>query len=308
MDAPEPKAVPIVCGPTGSGKTGVTLALADQFPLEVVSADSRQIIRHLNIGTAKPTPEERNKVTFHLVDIVEPGERYSAFRFVEDANAAIAGILERGRIPLVVGGTGLYLSALSEGVVEIENDDLAVRGKLEAEMEEIGPEAMHERLTGIDPLEAANLHPNNRVRVIRALEVFHLTGRSKSELIATGGYTKSAFEFAYYCLLPDRQALYEVINARVDKMISRGLLEELRLLTQCGRADDVRRAQVIGYSELLDFLDGEVSLEEAIARIKQNTRRYAKRQYTWFTHQATCRVFSDPVSLGADLATQLKSY
>ena len=308
MDAPDPKAVPIVCGPTGSGKTGVALALADQFPVEVVSADSRQIIRHLNIGTAKPTPYERNKVTFHLVDTIEPGERYSAFRFVEDANAAIAGILERGRIPLVVGGTGLYLRALTEGVVEIENDDLAVREKLEAEMEKIGPEVMHDRLAGIDPLEAAKLHPNNRVRVIRALEIFHLTGRTKSELMNTGGYAKSTFEFVYYCLLPDRQALYEAINARVDEMISQGLVEELRLLVEAGRADDVRRAQVIGYSELLDFLGGEVSLEEAIARIKQNTRRYAKRQYTWFSRQAACRVFSNPVSLGADLATQLKLY
>ncbi len=308
MDAPEPKSVPIVCGPTGSGKTGVALALADQFPVEVVSADSRQIVRHLNIGTAKPTPDECNKVTFHLVDIIEPGERYSAFRFVEDANAAIAGILERGRTPLVVGGTGLYLRALTEGVVQIDNDDLAVREKLETEMEEIGPKAMHERLAGIDPLEAGKLHPNNRVRVIRALEIFHLTGRTKSELINTGGYAKSAFEFAYYCLLPDRQALYQAINARVDKMLSEGLLEELRLLVEEGRADSVRRAQVIGYSELLDFLDGGISLDEATARIKQNTRRYAKRQYTWFSRQAACRVFSDPDSLGADLATQLKLY
>jgi len=178
--------IPIVCGPTACGKTGIALELAPSYPLEIVSADSRQVVRHLDIGTAKPTAEERAIAPHHLIDLIEPGQRYTAFRFIDEATAAIDSILAREHVPVVVGGTGLYLRALTDGVVEIENDDLGIRERLERDMEELGPEAMHERLQSIDPLEAAAVHPHNTVRVIRALEICHLTGRGKAELVTTG--------------------------------------------------------------------------------------------------------------------------
>jgi len=294
--------VPIICGPTGSGKTAIAVELAGDYPVEIVSADSRQVIKHLNIGTAKPTSEERKRVRFYLIDIVEPGERYSAYRFASEAEKAISEILEREHIPLVVGGTGLYLRALSEGVVEIDEHDMQLREQLEKEMEEIGPEAMYEKLERIDPLEAVRLHPNNRVRVIRALEIFYLAGKTKSELVITGSYNKSDRSYSYYCLALPREKLYECINNRVDCMMTEGLLEELQCLIEQGKGEGIRKANVIGYAELLDYIEGNCSLDAAVAMIKQNSRRYAKRQMTWFRHQSGCRMYADAESLCRSLA------
>jgi tRNA dimethylallyltransferase len=301
----ESKAIPVVCGPTASGKTGVAVELGEAFAVEVVSADSRQIIRHLEIGTAKPTEQERRAVSFHLVDLIDPGERYTAFRFIDDATSAIRSILSRGRIPLVVGGTGLYLRALTEGVVEIDSDDMHVREELEQQMEQLGPERMHERLAQVDPLEAAMIHPNNKVRVIRALEMFYLTGKSKSELVVTGAYKSSPFPFRYFCLMPPRSALYEIINARVDQMMAQGLLAEIESLVAAGWKDRIAAANVIGYKELLDYVDGRLTLKEAVSLIKQNTRRYAKRQSTWFRNLADGEKFESRESLIDALAAYL---
>lgn len=291
MGAAENRKIPIICGPTGAGKTGVAVRLAEEFPVEIVSADSRQIIRHLEIGTAKPTSEERAQVPFHLIDIIEPGERYSAFRFLEDADRCVGEILGRKNIPLVVGGTGLYLRALSEGVIEIDSDREDIRKKLEGEMERLGPEAMHRRLNEIDPEEAARVHPNNKVRVMRGLEIFELTGKTKSALAASGTYKRSSYFFDFFCLAPPRTRLYETIDARVDRMMSEGLLSEIDTLVRSGLAEQIRRANVIGYAELLEYLEDRCTLEEAVAAVKQNSRRYAKRQMTWFRHQADCRFF-----------------
>ena len=300
--------IPIICGPTGAGKTGAAVALAARFPIEVISADSRQIVRHLDIGTAKPTVDESAAVAFHLVDIIEPGERYTAFRFIDEANAAIADILNRRRVPVVVGGTGLYLRALTEGIVEIEDTDLTIRERLEREMEEIGPEAMYARLEQVDPLEAAKVHPNNRVRVIRALEIFELTGRSRSELAVTGRYRKGEYDFAYFCLAQPRDELYRRINERVDCMMAAGLLEEVKRHVAEGRQEALCRANVIGYNELLLHLDGQFELDEAIALIKQNHRRYAKRQLTWFRHQVKARLFDRREALEAALIPMLETF
>ncbi len=289
---PDLPPIPIICGPTGAGKTGVAVEAANRFPIEVVSADSRQIIRDLNIGTAKPTRREQAAVPMHLIDIIEPGERYSAFRFIDDANAAIEDILSRQSVPVVVGGTGLYLRALTEGIVEIDEEDLNIRRRLEAEMDELGPEAMHDRLASVDPIEAGKTHPNNRVRVIRALEIFELTGRSRSELAATGRYRKAEYPFVYFCLAPPRGELYERINQRVDRMMADGLLEEVRGLVEQGKEEAIRRANVIGYNEMLGHLDGRLTLDEAVALLKQTHRRYAKRQMTWFRHQ-TGAIFAE---------------
>ena len=297
-DVPDPVPIPIIYGPTASGKTAVAVRLAGMYPIEVISADSRQIIRRLDIGTAKPTAEQRRKVQFHLVDLVEPGERYTAFQFIEDAERAIDDILRRSRIPLIVGGTGLYLRALTEGVVEIEGDDLGVRQRLEEEMREQGPEAMYRRLCRIDPAEAAGLHANNRVRVMRALEIYYLTGKTKSELMRTGNSRKSRHTFTYFCLLPDRQKLYRAIEERVDRMLAQGLLEEVEYLCREGLAESIKKVNTIGYKELLDHVNGRRTLAEAASLIKQNTRRYAKRQITWARHQInSARIFSDSQEL-----------
>jgi tRNA dimethylallyltransferase len=294
--------IPIVCGPTASGKTSIALRLAEHAPIEVVSADSRQIIRYLDIGTAKPTAEVQGRVKFHLIDIVDPGQRYSAFSFIDDASAAIADILGRKRLPVVVGGTGLYLRALSEGVVEIDGEDLELRDRLEGECERVGIEVMYEQLEKIDPLEAAKVHPNNAVRIIRALEIYHLTGMPKSQLVATGAYKKSGYAFDYLCLNPDRDRLYGIINERVETMIKAGWLSEVHRLIDRGWVDKTRQASIIGYKELLDHIEGDLSLDEAVALIKQNTRRYAKRQMTWFRRQKGIRFFENPDSLNAVLA------
>ena len=303
----ESSTIPIICGPTGSGKTGVAVELAAKFPIEVVSADSRQIIKHLDIGTAKPTPEECNKVRFHLVDLIEPGEAYSAYRFVDDACAALADIIERNRIPVLVGGTGMYLRALTDGVVEIDNEDTAIREQLQDEMSRTGPQAMYDQLARVDPTEAARLHPNNRVRVIRALEIYRLTGRPKSELLAEAAHRKGNYSFEYLCLLPDRQELYAAIDRRVDQMMTAGWPAELERLVDAGLGEAIRQARVIGYGELLQFMDGELTLETAVDLIKQNSRRYAKRQYTWFRNQTSGRIFSSRGELTSALADQFSA-
>ncbi|PWB68375.1 tRNA (adenosine(37)-N6)-dimethylallyltransferase MiaA [candidate division GN15 bacterium] len=289
--------IPIICGPTASGKTSLALALAAEYPIEIVSADSRQLVRHLDIGTAKPTAEEQARVPFHLIDVIEPGERYSAFRYIGDASLAIDQILKRGRIPVVVGGTGLYLRALTDGVVEIDQSDMTIRDQLEREMAENGPQAMYERLKQIDPLEAAKIHPHNRVRVIRALEIFHLTGKSKSEITATGGHRKPDYAFEYFCLAPPRAELYETINRRVDRMVGDGLVTEFESLLARGYLERIRRANIIGYNELIDWQEGRWSLDEAVASIKQNTRRYAKRQMTWFRGQTGSTLYETAASI-----------
>jgi tRNA dimethylallyltransferase len=300
-------AIAVICGPTGSGKTAAALTLAEKYPVEVVSADSRQVIKYLDIGTAKPTAEERGAVTFHLLDIVEPGERYSAYRFLVDAEAAIGRCLQMGNIPLVVGGTGLYLNALTNGVVEIPEDhDGLVRSRLETDLGRLGPKALHARLMQVDPDEARKIHPNNAIRVMRALEIFELTGKSKSQIVISGSYKISGYRFVTYCLLPPRDELYAEIDSRVDRMMRAGLLEELRVLITRGLGESIRRANVIGYQELMEHLDGRYSIDEAIALIKQNTRRYAKRQMTWFRHQTDGRVFANTKAVAAAVAADLE--
>jgi tRNA dimethylallyltransferase len=294
---PEDIRIPIICGPTGSGKTSVALELAERIPIEIVSADSRQLVKRLNIGTAKPTAEEQARVAYHLIDMIEPGERYSAFRFIDDANTVIDGILKRGPLPVVVGGTGLYLRALTDGVVEMDADDMGTRERLEREMAEYGAQAMYDRLKEIDPIEASRIHPHNKVRVIRALEIFSVTGKSKSELSATGRHRRSPYRFTYFCLVPPRPSLYSAIDARVESMMAEGLIDEITALVGEGLKIAIRKSNIIGYNEILDYLEGRQSLSEAVALIKQNSRRYAKRQMTWFRHQVDCTCIEEKAQL-----------
>ena len=300
--------IPIICGPTGSGETSIALKLAGKFPVEIVSADSRQVFRNLDIGTAKPTKEEQESVPFHLIDIIDPGEKYTAFKFIEDAEKAISDILGRNKLPVLVGGTGLYLKALTVGILKIENENSEIRTELEKELAEKGSEQMYRQLCEIDAPEAEKFHPHNKVRILRALEIYRLTGRPKSELVKSSDYKKSSYNFKHYCLLPDRDKLYKKIEERVEKMISGGLLAEIKNLAAKNFIEPLRRMNVIGYGELIKYQDGVLSLEEALAMIKQNSRRYAKRQFTWFRNQLEGEFFVDSKSLIAQFNSDYANF
>ena len=263
------------------------------MPIEIVSADSGQMIRSLDIGTAKPGKKEQKQVQFHLIDIIEPGDDYSAFQFIADADRAITEILSRKKVPVIAGGTGLYLKALVEGVFDIESHDPQIRIRLEKELEELGAEAMYNILKNVDPDEAAKVHLNNKVRVIRALEIYYLTGLPKSELTKSGRHKKSRFDFQFFSLMPPRAELYERINSRVDEMIKNGLLDEIKGFIKAGNAELVQKMNVIGYNELFEHISGNITLEQAVLLIKQNSRRYAKRQFTWFRRQIKSEVFTN---------------
>ncbi len=273
--------IPILTGPTGAGKTGVALSLLEIHPdIQVISADSRQIYKHLNIGTDKPPGDILKKYNFHLVDFVRPGERYTAFDFVRDANKIIEDTLSEGGVPLICGGTGLYIRSLVEGIVEIE-DDFDVRERLENDTIEKGPQYLYEKLQEIDPEEAAKVHPHNIKKIIRALEIFHIAGKTKTELLSSGPINDS-HRFEIVCLMPPRDILYEKINRRVDQMMEAGLLEEVRTICGDGLKGIVEEINVIGYTEVIKHIDAIIDKETAINLIKQNSRRYAKRQITWF--------------------------
>lgn len=241
--------------------------------------------KRLNIGTGKPSREEQDAVRHHVIDLIEPGESYSAARFVADASAAVTDILSRGKEPLIVGGTGLYLRALIDGLLELDEPSVQIRESVAREIAQLGAEQAWEKLRTIDPLEAAKFHPNNTVRLARALELFYQTGKSKSELIASGYHIRSPHQYLIHALVPERAGLYAAIEQRVDLMIKAGWEEEIRQLIDRGFGPKVALANVIGYTELLGHLEGRIDRSEAIARIKQETRRYAKRQLTWLRHQ-----------------------
>ncbi len=282
--------IPILTGPTGAGKTGVALRLLEIRPdIHVISADSRQIYKLLTIGTDKPSEDVLKKYNFHLVDFVQPGERYTAFDFVRDANRIIEEALSGGDIPLICGGTGLYISSLVEGIVEIE-DDLDVRKKLEDDTIEKGPQYLYEKLQEIDPEEAAAVHPHNLKKIIRALEIFYITGKTKTELLASTPVNNN-YKFEIICLMPPRDALYDKINRRVDDMIRAGLFDEVKMIYATGIKAIVEDINVIGYTEIIKNIDGLIDMSTAVNLIKQNSRRFAKRQITWFKGMEKIKYF-----------------
>ncbi|MBR6920819.1 MAG: tRNA (adenosine(37)-N6)-dimethylallyltransferase MiaA [Clostridia bacterium] len=277
----KPKII-IVGGPTASGKSGVALKLAEEFDGEIISSDSMQIYKRLDIGTAKPTLEEQARVRHHLVDIVEPWENYSAADFVRDAKAAIEDVSHRGKLPVICGGTGLYIEALihpTDYSSETDADE-----ELRAALMEKDAHELWLQLEQIDPEAAAKTHENNKKRVVRALEIYYKTGKTKTET----DKEQKKYEPEYDVLLLltgfcDREVLYGRINRRVDEMISAGLAEETKRLLETGDLRPGTTAyQAIGYKELFPYINGESSLEECIEKLKQATRNYAKRQLTWF--------------------------
>ena len=271
-----------ICGPTASGKTALSVALAKQLHTEIISADSMQIYRGMNIGTAKPTAAERQGVPHHLLDICAPGEAFSVARYVELADAAAQDVLSRGMIPIVAGGTGLYMDALIEcSTFSGDETDLSVREKYQRMAAEQGNEAVHACLAKVDPEGAERLHPNNLKRVIRALEVYEQTGMTIDAFNRLHKRPAPKYAALKIGICPaERQTLYDRIDRRVDQMLADGLLEETKRLLDSGALAGTA-AQAIGYKELLGYLQGDALLADCVALLKQRSRNYAKRQLTW---------------------------
>lgn len=271
-----------ICGPTASGKTALSVALAKQLHTEIISADSMQIYRGMDIGTAKPTAEERQGVPHHLLDICAPGEAFSVARYVELADAAAQDVLSRGMVPIVAGGTGLYMDALIEcSTFSGDETDLSVREKYQRMAAEQGNEAVHACLAKVDPEGADRLHPNNLKRVIRALEVYEQTGMTIDAFNRLHKRPAPKYAALKIGICPaERQTLYDRIDRRVDQMLADGLLEETKRLLDSGALAGTA-AQAIGYKELLGYLQGDAPLADCVALLKQRSRNYAKRQLTW---------------------------
>ncbi|MFH2010944.1 MAG: tRNA (adenosine(37)-N6)-dimethylallyltransferase MiaA [bacterium] len=272
----------VICGPTAAGKTGAAIRVCAAVDGEVVSADAVQIYRHLDIGSAKPTREERAAAPHHVIDVVDPTERYSAARYIEDAERAIADIRSRGRRPVVTGGCGLYIKALLYGLCPAPPADPDIRAELEQEAEDGGAGTLHRRLRLIDPSTAERLHPADRVRVVRALEVYLITGRPISEHQAEHGFHEARHRAVVWGLDPGPEPLRERIDARVDQMMAEGFLEEVSGLLDRGYEPSSPGLSSPGYRELVAHLAGELKLDEAIRLIGRSHRHYARRQRTWF--------------------------
>ena len=274
----------VVAGPTASGKTALGIALAKDFNGEIVSADSMQIYRGMDIGTAKASLAEREGIPHHMLDVAEPWEDYSVARYVEQAEACCRDILRRGKLPILVGGTGLYIDSLVSGrdFAAVDSDQ-GLREALSAEYDALGGEAMHRRLQEIDPERAAILHPGDKRRIVRALEVYRLTGMTITEHDRQTRALPKRFDAAAIHLnFKNRAALYARIDRRVDMMVEQGLFREVEGLLAAGLSPESTAMQAIGYKEAVRSLQGELRREEAVALIKQASRRYAKRQSTWF--------------------------
>lgn len=272
----------VVCGPTASGKTAVGVELALRLGGEVVSADSMQIYKGLAISTAKPSPEEMKGIPHHLMDFLRPDEPFSVADYVKMARECISDIHNRGKLPIIVGGTGLYINSLIDNISfdHIVSDD-SLRKKLESEATEMGREHMYEKLRSLDPEAAESIHPNNVIRVIRAIEMCMLSGRTGSENREESRKNESPYDpcmIGLTCF--DRQVLYDRINRRVDKMLEEGLEAEVRAVYEKYKLRTAFNA--IGFKEMIPYFEGECSLEEAADKIKQESRHYAKRQLTWF--------------------------
>ena len=277
----KPKII-VICGATGIGKTSVGIELAQKFGGEIISADSMQIYRYMDIGTAKPTPAELAQVQHHMIDIVDPDEDYDAVQFSRQARDRIAEIAKRGRVPFIVGGTGLYIKALLHGLFQSKPVDPKIRNRLKIEAEKNGSQAFHERLQQVDPDTAGRLHPNDSYRILRALETIESTGKSISELHQEHGFEDDPYTALKIGLQMDRRKLYERIDKRVDLMIEAGLVEEVKKLLRMGYTADLKSMQSIGYRHVVEYLQDKVQWDECIRTLKRDTRRFAKRQFTWF--------------------------
>lgn len=282
----EKKPLIILTGPTAVGKTKASIGLAKAIGGEIISTDSMQVYRHMDIGSAKITKEEMADVPHYLIDVLEPEEEFHVVRFQQMAKAAMADIYSRGKIPIIVGGTGFYIQALLYDIDFTENEgDSVYREKLEALAKEKGAAYLHGQLAMVDPKSAEEIHANNIKRVIRALEFYHQTGQKISEHNERERQKESPYQFCYFVLNDRRECLYERIDQRVDQMIRNGLVQEVQTLKERGCTKQMVSMQGLGYKEIFSYLEGDCSLEEAVYIIKRDTRHFAKRQLTWFKRE-----------------------
>jgi len=294
----------VITGPTGVGKTEVAVRLARLLPLEVVSADSRQVYRRMDIATGKPAPAQLESVPHHLIDVVDPDERYHAARFKAEAEVAIRQIRERGRLPALVGGTGLYIRALVRGLLPAPPADLAVRAHLAEWASREGTVALHARLGELAPEAARRIHPRDRIRLIRALEIHQLTGQP---LPPRDHWRKNPSEFRLMMvgLTTSRELLYRALEARVDRMVQLGLAEEVRRLFDAGYDERLPSMQGIGYGHFAAVIRGRSTPARAVNLMKRDTKRYAKRQWTWFAREPEIRWVDVQVAGGIEGAAEL---
>lgn len=291
----------ILAGPTAVGKTSLSIRLAKETGGEIISADSMQVYRHMDIGSAKITKEEMEGVPHYLVNVLEPEEEFNVVRFQQMAKEAAERIWKKGKIPLVVGGTGFYIQALLYDIDFTENDgDESYRRQLERKAsDEEGDSELYEILKTVDPKAAQEIHPRNIKRIIRALEFYHQTGKKISEHNETQRQKESPYNYAYFVLTDERSRLYERIDRRVDLMMEQGLLDEVRYLKERGVRKDSTAMQGLGYKELYAYLEGEYPLDEAVRIIKRDTRHFAKRQLTWFKRERDV-IWADKSVIGQD--------
>ena len=279
--AEKPKII-VICGPTGVGKTKVAVEIADRCRAEIISADSMQVYRYMDIGTAKPTAAERARTVHHLIDIVDPDEPFDAVRYAHLAHAKVMQLQHKRILPFVVGGTGLYIKALLHGLFRSKPLDPLIRLRLRQEAARYGSAILYDRLQRLDPASANRLHPHDTYRIIRALETVESTGRSIAEHHRDHGFADDRFQVLKICFQMDRPKLYARINQRVDGMIAAGFADEVKKLLDLGYAGGLKSMQSIGYRHMVDFIEGRLPWEECVRTLKRDTRRFAKRQLTWF--------------------------
>ncbi len=276
----------IICGPTGSGKSSVGLRLATRYGGSIIGADSRQIYRRLDIGTAKPSKADRQRIPHHLIDVADITENFTARRYAELAGEAIEHIGQADSIPIIVGGAGLYIEALTRGLFEGPERDSQLRSELEARADFEGSDVLYRELMEIDPESAKGFSPNDVIRIIRALEIFKLTGKIPSQMKKAGRHSIPEAEYYWIGLDLPRSELYDRINCRVDKMVSDGLIAEIEELIADGLAEPIKKKKIVGYYEIIGALEGKTSIDEALELAKQHSRNYAKCQMTWFRNRA----------------------
>ncbi len=270
----------VIGGATASGKTATGIRLAEKFNAEIINADSRQVYKLMDIGTAKPTKEEQETVRHHLIDVVYPDEEFNAKKFKDYAEEEVRKIRDKGKNVLIVGGTGFYIKAFLEGLADGAFPDTSIRERLKKECDEMGLKSMYSKLIKIDPALSGHIHPNDRYRIMRALEIFEVTGIQPSKFKEKKNPRES--EVLYICLKLDRDVIYDNIDKRINKMIEDGLVYEVESLLIKGYNEKLRPMQSHGYREMLDYLKGRIKFSEAVERTRLRTRQYAKRQLTWF--------------------------
>lgn len=301
----KPKII-VICGPTGIGKTAEAIRIANEIEGQIISADSMQVYRFMDIGTAKPTLLEQQKVKHHMIDIVDPDKSFDAAQYADIARKMIDELHSNHIVPYVVGGTGLYIKALLHGLYQSEPLDAGLRIRLKDEAATIGSEALHRRLIRVDPETARKIHPNDTYRIIRALEIFEATGEPISGYQHKHQFCDTPFKFLKIGLSMPRETLYEGINRRVDAMIDAGFVDEVRNLFDMGYKADLKSMQAIGYRHMAAFIQGRQPWNETVRTLKRDTRRYAKRQLTWFRADAGI-AWTEPTRI-RNLGSRIKKF